>query len=181
MYLRIYMFSIYTCSFLDLAQQFTVWLLPLLASLKVICSCRVSVSSFLQTSPSPVPLPYNFGDKTQEVEVPSHSPWPALWRVETCQAHFPAWAFKISSRGRPVPSWAIQALCKGFIGFPHTPRNIGLSLSLFLSSSFLYTLFFERLTNSRTEAFCHSTSLHPPWICAWPSSPGKLGWYSRAP
>ena len=58
MYFCIYMFSIYTCSFLDLEQQFTVWLLPLLTSLKVISSCRVSVSSFLWTSPSLVPLPY---------------------------------------------------------------------------------------------------------------------------
>ena len=39
-----------------------------------------------------------------------------LWSVETRQAYSPAWAFKTSSRGHPVPSWAVQALFKGFIG-----------------------------------------------------------------
>ena len=61
MYVHLYIFSMYTCSFLGLLQQLTVWLLPLLTSLKVICSCSctVSVSFFLWTSPSLVPLPYN--------------------------------------------------------------------------------------------------------------------------
>ena len=36
-----------------------VWLLHLLALLKVICFCRVSVLFFLRTLPSLVPLPYN--------------------------------------------------------------------------------------------------------------------------
>ena len=57
--------------------------------------------------------------------------------METCWAHFPTWAFKTSSRGCPAPLWAVQVLWEGFIGFPRTPRNIGLSLSSF----FLYTLF----------------------------------------
>ena len=53
-------------------------------------------------------------------------------------AHFPAWAFKTSSRGRPVPAWAVQALCKGCMGFSRTPRNTGrlLSLPLFSTLSF---------------------------------------------
>ena len=33
-----------------------------------------------------------------------------LWSVETHRAHSPARAFKTSSRGRPVPSWEVQAL-----------------------------------------------------------------------
>ena len=40
-----------------------------------------------------------------------------------------------------MSSWTVQVLCKGFIGFPHNPRNTGLSLSLFLFS--LYFLFHE--------------------------------------
>ena len=97
--------------------------------------------------------------------------------MEACRAHFPAQAFKTSSRGCPAHSWAVQVPCKGSTGFPCTPRNTGLSLS----SSFFYTFLSTRLTNSRTEAFGHSTSLHPPWILAWPSSPSKLRQYSRAP
>ena len=53
--------------------------------------------------------------------------------METYQAHFLAWAFKTSLRGRPVPSWAIQVLCMGFIGFPCNLRDPEryCSLSLF--------------------------------------------------
>ena len=40
----------------------------------------------------------------------SRSLWLTLWSVQTRQAHFPARAFKTSSRGRPVPPWAVQAL-----------------------------------------------------------------------
>ena len=36
--------------------------------------------------------------------------WLILWSVETRRVHVPAWAFKTSWRGRPVPSWAVQAL-----------------------------------------------------------------------
>ena len=67
----------------------------------------------------------------------------SLWSVEAGWAHFLARAFKTSLRGHPVPSWAVQVLSKGFIGFPHTPRNIGLSLS----SSFLYTFFSSTLVH----------------------------------
>ena len=35
-----------------------IWLLPLLASLKVICSCKVLVLFFFWTSPSLTPFPY---------------------------------------------------------------------------------------------------------------------------
>ena len=41
---------------------------------------------------------------------PSFPFWLVLWSVEVCQAHFPARAFKTSSRERPVPLWAVQAL-----------------------------------------------------------------------
>ena len=50
---------VYTYSFLGLVHSSLIWLLPLLASLKVICSCKVPVSFFFQTSPSLTPLPYN--------------------------------------------------------------------------------------------------------------------------
>ena len=33
-----------------------------------------------------------------------------LWSVETHWAHSPAWAFKTSSRRRPVPLWEVQTL-----------------------------------------------------------------------
>ena len=56
----------------------------------------------------------------------------SLQSVEAYQAHFLAWAFKTSLRGCPVPSWAVQVLCMGFISFPHNPRDTALSLSLFL-------------------------------------------------
>ena len=41
---------------------------------------------------------------------PSFPFWLVLWSVEACGTHFPAQAFKTSSRGHPVPSWAVQAL-----------------------------------------------------------------------
>ena len=40
----------------------------------------------------------------------SFSLWLGLWIMEACQAHFPARAFKTSSRGCPVPPWVVQAL-----------------------------------------------------------------------
>ena len=152
--------SIYTYSFLGYCSSSLICLLSLLTSLKVICSCKVPVSFFFWTAPSLTPLPYIFGAEIREVEVPSHSPQPVLQSVEAWQAHFPTQAFKISSRGCAVPLWAVQVLCKGCIGFPHNPKNIGLFISLSLSSSFLYTFFSTRPTNTRTEAFCHSTTLH---------------------
>ena len=60
--------------------------------------------------------------------------------MEACWAHFPAPALNTSLRGRSVPLWVLQVLCKGFIGFPCNLRNIGLSLSLplFSTLSFLW-------------------------------------------
>ena len=60
-----------------------------------------------------------------------------LWSVEAYRAHFLALAFKTSLRGCPVPSWVVQVLCMGFIGFPCDPGDIALSLSfsLFLFDS----------------------------------------------
>ena len=57
----------------------------------------------------------------------------SLRNVEICQAHLLTQAFKTFLRGRPVPSWAVQVLCMGFIGFPHNPRDTALSLSFSLS------------------------------------------------
>ena len=55
-----------------------------------------------------------------------------LWSIKTCWTHSPARASKTLSRGRPVPSWVVQALFKGFIGSLHKPGNI----SFFLSFTF---------------------------------------------
>ena len=55
---------------------------------------------------------------------PSLSFWLILWSVEACQAHFPAQAFKTSWRERSVPTWVVQALSSGFIGFLRNPGNI---------------------------------------------------------
>ena len=74
------MFSIYTPTlFLTSCSSSLVRMLPLLASLKVICSCRVSF--FVWTSPSVVPLPY-----TNE-----GSNW-SLWQVWNWSGRmFPVW------------------------------------------------------------------------------------------
>ena len=56
----------------------------------------------------------------------------SLWSVEACWAHFLAQAFKTSLRGRPVPSWAVQVLCVGFIGFLRNLRDTALSPFPFL-------------------------------------------------
>ena len=53
--------------------------------------------------------------------------WLISWSLEACWAHFPTLAFKTSQdflRGHPVPTWAVQALSKVFIGFLHNPGNI---------------------------------------------------------
>ena len=98
--------------------------------------------------------------------------------METWWAHFlpPSQAFKTSLRGCLCLHEWYKSYVRGLLVFQVTREYWS------LSSSFLYTFFSARLTISRTEAFCHSTSLHPPQILAWPSSPGKLlWWYSRAP
>ena len=62
--------------------------------------------------------------------------WLIPWSAEAYQAHFPALASKTSQdflRGRPAPTWAVQALSEGFIGFQNNPGNI----SFFLSFTFL--------------------------------------------
>ena len=61
---------------------------------------------------------------------PSFCLWLVLQSVEAYWTHFLAQAFKTSLRERPVPSWTVQVLCMGFIGFPHNPRDIALSFSL---------------------------------------------------
>ena len=71
---------------------------------------------------------------------PSFPFWLVLWRAEACWAHFPARALKTSSRGHPVPSWAVQALFKGFIGSLHKPGNI----SFFLFFTFLLSIWNTR-------------------------------------
>ena len=65
---------------------------------------------------------------------PSFCLWLVLQSVEAYRAHFLPWAFKTSLRGCPVPLWAVQVLCMGFIGFPRNPRDIALSLSFFSST-----------------------------------------------
>ena len=65
--------------------------------------------------------------------------WLIPWSTEAYQAHFPALASKTSQdflRGRPAPTWAVQALSEGFIGFQNNPGNISFCLSfIFLSST----------------------------------------------
>ena len=58
MYLRIYMFSIYTYSLLDLAQQPNNLTATPSHLIKGIYSCKVLVSFFFQTLSSLTPLPY---------------------------------------------------------------------------------------------------------------------------
>ena len=60
-----------------------------------------------------------------------------LQSMETYWAHFLTQAFKTSLRGHPVPSWVVQVLCMGFIGFPHNPRDIALSVFFSLSLGWL--------------------------------------------
>ena len=57
----------------------------------------------------------------------------SLWSMEICQAHSLIWAFKTSLRGLTVPSWVVQILCIGFIGFPRNPGDTALTLSPFPS------------------------------------------------
>ena len=64
--------------------------------------------------------------------------------METYWAHFLTQAFKTSLRGRPVPSWAVQVLCMGFIGFPHNPRDTAVSL--------FFSLSFRRLRSTRSQS-----------------------------
>ena len=70
----------------------------------------------------------------------SPSLWLILWSVETRQAHSPVQAFKTSSRGHLVPSWAVQALFNGFIGSLRKPGNI----TFFLSFTFLSSIWNNR-------------------------------------
>ena len=62
--------------------------------------------------------------------------WLSPWSAEACRAHFPARASKTSQdflRGCPEPTWAVQALSEGFIGFQGNPEHS----SFFLSFTFL--------------------------------------------
>ena len=77
----------------------------------------------------------------------------SFWRVETCQAHSLTRAFKTSLKGYPVPSWVVQVLCMGFIGFPHNPRDTALSL-LFP----LFFFFFHRLWCTRPRSVKKTTA-----------------------
>ena len=124
------------------------------------------------------PLPYIFGAETREVEVPSysHSPRPALGSVEACRAHFPAWAFKTSSRGCPVPREPYKPCKRALLVF-HIPWGILASLSL--SSCFLYTVFWEtdQLQDRGLLPFDlppSTTNSHPDPV-AQASSDGTLG------
>ena len=56
----------------------------------------------------------------------------SLRSMEAYRAHILARAFKTSLRRHPVPSWVVQALWMGFIGFPRNSRDTALSLSFSL-------------------------------------------------
>ena len=79
------------------------------------------------------------------------------WSVETYRAHFLAQAFKTSLRGRPVPSWAVQVLCMGFIGFPCNPRDT--ALSLFFSLSFRQLWSTRSRSVKKTNRYIYSVSV----------------------
>ena len=64
----------------------------------------------------------------------------SLGSVETCWALSLTWAFQTFLRRCPVPLWAVQVLCMGFIGLLHNPRDTALSVSLFFSLSFCQLL-----------------------------------------
>ena len=81
-------------------------------------------------------------------------PCPSFWlhshqNVEIYEVHFLARAFKTSLRGHPVPLWAVQVLCMGFIGFPRNPRDTALSLS------------FRQLRSTRSQSV-KKTNKWPP-------------------
>ena len=127
----------YTYSFLGLVQQLTNWLLPLLASLKVICSHKVPVLFFFRTLPSLTPLTLHFfGARRLRFLLVLYGQLFGAWKPDELTFSPPVPGFQDLLERMPVPSWAVQVLCKGFIGFPGNQRNIGLSLPLFSTLSF---------------------------------------------
>ena len=80
--------------------------------------------------------------------------------LETCWAHFLTQAFKTSLRGHPVPSWDVQVLCMGFIGFPSNLRDTALSLSLCL----LFPLSFCQLQSTRPWSVKKTTQLYQKYL-----------------
>ena len=128
-------------SFFDMDCLLVLWPLLVLVSL---VTCKVwSFDIYLKKLPcktvyiltqSSIKHPFSTGDLDPHVLLSlSLSFWLILWSVEACHAHFPARAFKTSSRGRPVPMWALS---QGFIGSLRNPGNISLFLSFtFLSST----------------------------------------------
>ena len=105
----------------------------------MICSCKVQclvnkILFFCQTAPSLTPLPYIFWCQNLRGWGSFSFSTATLWSMEGCRVHLPAQAFK-TLRGCPVPSWPVQALCEGFIGFPCNQRNTACSHALSLSPS----------------------------------------------
>ena len=93
--------------------------------------------------------------KPGRVEIPSRSPQPALLSVEACRrAHFPPGLSRPPQEDALYLCERYKSCVRALLVF-HVTRGILVSLS----SSFLYIFFSARPTNSRTEAFCHSTSL----------------------
>ena len=81
--------------------------------------------------------------------------------MEACRAHFLTRAFKTPLRGCPVPSWVVQVLYIGFIGFPRNQRGTVLSLFLFIDSSPQGPV----CKNPYTMQFC---SLQHQTLLPWP-------------
>ena len=181
MYLHIYMFSIYTYPFLDLTQQFSLPAAP---------SRLIKGDLFLQSVGLMPSLNLAFpGSFTLPFWCRNQGGWGSFlfslstassWKRGSLPSSLSRLGFQDFLERMPCAREPYKPCARALLIF-HIPWGILASLSLSLSSSFLYTVFFERLTNSRTEAFCHSTSLHPPRIRTWPSSPGELRRYSGAP
>ena len=80
----------------------------------------------------------------------------SLQSMEACWTHFLTQAFKTSLRGHPVPSWDVQVLCMGFIGFPSNLRDTALSLSFSLSFRWLQSTRTQSAKKTTFEQKCFS-------------------------
>ena len=127
----------YTYSFLGLVQQLTNWLLPLLASLKVICSHKVPVLFFFRTLPSLTPLTLHFfGARRLRFLLVLYGQLFGAWKPDELTFSPPSQAFKTSLRGCLCLRERYKSYVRALLVFQVT-RGILVSLSLF-SLHFLF-------------------------------------------
>ena len=149
---------IYTYSFLGLVQQLT--------NLTAAPSCLIKGDLFLYSA-GLVLFPNLTFSNSLALHFSVLEPGRLRFLLVLHGQLFGAWKTAeltfLSRLSRPPPEDALclrewyKSCVRALLVF-HVTRGILVSLS----SSFLYTFFSARLTNSRTETFCHSTSLHPP-------------------